>query len=224
MNMGKRILLIEDDVNLIKYIEEYLSAYDYCVETIKDFNDIHKKIFEGKNDLILLDINLPKFDGFYFLKLIRKKLNVPVIIVSSRGEEAEQIRGMDLGADDYITKPFSIGILLAKINAVLRRTSGINENVIEINKVKLYCESMELRTDNEIMPLSKNEYKLLKVFFINYEKVVTREELLEELWDEDEFVDDNTLTVNITRLKKRLKENHIQLTIETKRGVGYVLK
>jgi len=222
--MGKRILLIEDDVNLIKYIEEYLSAYDYCVETIKDFNDIHKKIFEGKNDLILLDINLPKFDGFYFLKLIRKKLNVPVIIVSSRGEEAEQIRGMDLGADDYITKPFSIGILLAKINAVLRRTSGINENVIEVNKVKLYCESMELRTDNEIMPLSKNEYKLLKVFFINYEKVVTREELLEELWDEDEFVDDNTLTVNITRLKKRLKENHIQLTIETKRGVGYVLK
>lgn len=222
--MGKRILLIEDDVNLIKYIEEYLSAYDYCVETIKDFNDIHKKIFEGKNDLILLDINLPKFDGFYFLKLIRKKLNVPVIIVSSRGEEAEQIRGMDLGADDYITKPFSIGILLAKINAVLRRTSGINENVIEVNKVKLYCEGMELRTDNESMPLSKNEYKLLKVFFINYEKVVTREELLEELWDEDEFVDDNTLTVNITRLKKRLKENHIQLTIETKRGVGYVLK
>lgn len=222
--MGKRILLIEDDVNLIKYIEEYLSAYDYCVETIKDFNDIYKKIFEERSDLILLDINLPKFDGFYFLKLIRKKLNVPVIIVSSRGEEAEQIRGMDLGADDYITKPFSIGILLAKINAVLRRTSGINENVIEINKIKLYCESMELRTDNEIMPLSKNEYKLLKVFFINYEKVVTREELLEELWDEDEFVDDNTLTVNITRLKKRLKENHIQLTIETKRGVGYVLK
>lgn len=222
--MGKRILLIEDDVNLIKYIEEYLSAYDYLVETIKDFNDIHKEIFEGKSDLILLDINLPKFDGFYFLKLIRKKLNVPVIIVSSRGEEAEQIRGIDLGADDYITKPFSIGILLAKINAVLRRTNGINENVIEVNKIKLYCESMEIRTDNETMTLSKNEYKLLKVFFINYEKVVTREELLEELWDEDEFVDDNTLTVNITRLKKRLKENHIQLTIETKRGVGYVLK
>ena len=222
--MGRRILLIEDDVNLIKYIEEYLNAYDYLVETIKDFNDIEKKIFEGKSDLILLDINLPKFDGFYFLKLIRKKLNVPVIIVSSRGEEAEQIRGIDLGADDYITKPFSIGILLAKINAVLRRANGINENVIEVNKVKLYCESMEIRTDNESMTLSKNEYKLLKVFFINYEKVVTREELLEELWDEDEFVDDNTLTVNITRLKKRLKENDIQLTIETKRGVGYVLK
>lgn len=222
--MCKRILLIEDDVNLIKYIEEYLNTYDYLVETIKDFNDVEKKIFDGKNDLILLDINLPKFDGFYFLKLIRKKLNIPVIIVSSRSEEAEQIRGIDLGADDYITKPFSIGILLAKINAVLRRTNSTNENVIEVDKIKLYCESMEIRTDNKSMPLSKNEYKLLKIFFINYEKVVTREELLEELWDEDEFVDDNTLTVNITRLKKRLKENNIQLTIETKRGVGYVLK
>ena len=222
--MCKRILLIEDDVNLIKYIEEYLNTYDYLVETIKDFNDVEKKIFEVKSDLILLDINLPKFDGFYFLKLIRKKLNIPVIIVSSRSEEAEQIRGIDLGADDYITKPFSIGILLAKINAVLRRTNSINKNVIEVNKVRLYCESMEIRTDNKSMPLSKNEYKLLKIFFINYEKVVTREELLEELWDEDEFVDDNTLTVNITRLKKRLKENDIKLTIETKRGVGYVLK
>ncbi|WMJ79774.1 response regulator transcription factor [Clostridium sp. MB40-C1] len=222
--MGRRILLIEDDVNLIKYIEEYLNAYDYVVETIKDFNNVEKKIFEGKSDLILLDINLPKFDGFYFLKLIRKKLNIPVIIVSSRSEEAEQIRGIDLGADDYITKPFSIGILLAKINAVLRRTSSVNENIIEVNKVKLYCEGMEIITDNKSMSLSKNEYKLLKIFFINYEKVVTREELLEELWDEDEFVDDNTLTVNITRLKKRIKENNIQLTIETKRGVGYVLK
>lgn len=222
--MGKRILLIEDDVNLIKYIEQYLNAYDYLVETIEDFNDIEKKIFEEKSDLILLDINLPRLDGFYFLKLIRKKLNIPVIIVSSRSEEAEQIRGIDLGADDYITKPFSMGILLAKINAVLRRTSSIKENVIEVNTVKLYCEGMELRTENKSMPLSKNEYKLLKIFFINYEKVVTREELLEELWDEDEFVDDNTLTVNVTRLKKRLKENNIKFTIETKRGVGYVLK
>ncbi|WP_142413605.1 response regulator transcription factor [Hathewaya massiliensis] len=222
--MGKRILLIEDDINLIKYIEEYLNAYDYVVETINDFNDIEKKIFNGESDLILLDINLPKFDGFYFLKLIRKKLNTPVIIVSSRGEEGEQIRGIDLGADDYITKPFSIGILLAKINAVLRRTNSTNGNIIEVNKIKLCCDSMEIRTGNGSMSLSKNEYKLLKIFFINYKKVVTREELLEELWDEDEFVDDNTLTVNITRLKKRLKEKNIQLNIETKRGVGYVLK
>ena len=131
---------------------------------------------------------------------------------------------IDLGADDYITKPFSMGILLAKINAVLRRTSNQNENIIMINNVKLLCSSMELNTDDKSIPLSKNEYKLLKIFFTNYEKVVTREELLEELWDEDEFVDDNTLTVNITRLKKMLKENGIQFVIETKRGIGYVLR
>lgn len=222
--MKKKILLIEDDIKLIKYMEEYLSAYDYSVQTIKDFNYIEEEIFQGKSDLILLDINLPKFDGFYFLKLIRKKSNIPVIIVSSRSEEGEQIRGIDLGADDYITKPFSMGILLAKINAVLRRSNSFDENVIEVKKVKLFCERMEIRTDSDSIPLSKNEIKLLKIFFINYGKVVKREELLEELWDEDEFVDDNTLTVNITRLKKRLNEKEIQLTIETKRGIGYVLR
>jgi len=222
--MKRKLLLIEDDVKLIKYMEEYLSAYDYIVETIKDFNNVEDEIYKAESDLILLDINLPKFDGFYFLKVIRKKLNTPIIIVSSRSEEGEQIRGIDLGADDYITKPFSMGILLAKINSVLRRTNSLNENIIEIKNIKLFCESMEIRVDDESIPLSRNEYKLLKIFFSNYEKVVKREELLETLWDEDEFVDDNTLTVNITRLKKRLKLKGIQLTIETKRGIGYVLR
>ncbi|SFI08281.1 MULTISPECIES: response regulator transcription factor [unclassified Bacillus (in: firmicutes)] len=222
--MKKKLLLIEDDVKLIKYMKEYLGAYDYLVETIKDFDHVEEEIYKAESDLILLDINLPKFDGFYFLKVIRKKLQTPIIIVSSRSEEGEQVRGIDLGADDYITKPFSMGILLAKINAVLRRVNNLNENMIEIKNVKLFCESMEIRVGHESIPLSKNEYKLLKIFFTNYEKVVTREELLEELWDKDEFVDDNTLTVNITRLKKRLKEKGIQLTIETKRGIGYVLK
>ncbi|WP_029169260.1 response regulator transcription factor [Clostridium cellulovorans] len=215
---------MEDDIKLIKYMEEYLSAYDYLVETIKDFNNIEEEIYIAESDLILLDINLPKFDGFYFLKVIRKKLDTPVIIVSSRSEEGEQIRGIDLGADDYITKPFSMGILLAKINAVLRRANNQNENVIEVNGIKLFCESMELKVKDKAISLSKNEYKLLKIFFSSYEKVVAREDLLETLWDDEEFVDDNTLTVNITRLKKRLKENGIQLTIETKRGVGYVLR
>lgn len=222
--MNKKLLLIEDDARLIKYMKEYLEAYDYSVETIKDFNHAEEEINKAESDLILLDINLPKFDGFYFLKVIRKKLNIPVIIVSSRSEEGEQIRGIDLGADDYITKPFSMGILLAKINAVLRRTSNQNENIMVIKNAKLLCSSMELNTDNKSISLSRNEYKLLKIFFTNYEKVVTREELLEELWDEDEFVDDNTLTVNITRLKKMLKENGIQFIIETKRGIGYVLR
>lgn len=220
----KRVLIIEDDIRLRKYIEEYLTAYEYLVVRIKDFNNVENEVIQANCDLILLDINLPKFDGFYFLKVIRKRLNTPVIIVSSRSEEGEQIRGMDLGADDYITKPFSMGILLAKINAVLRRTNSKEESIIEVKNIKLLCESMVVNQEDVSLSLSANEHKLLKMFFINYEKVVTREELLEKLWDEDEFIDDNTLTVNITRLKKKLKENNINLIIETKRGIGYVLR
>ena len=220
----RSILIIEDDRNLRKYMKEYLSAYDYEVETVEDFDNVISQVENSSYDLILLDINLPKFDGFYFLKLIRKNMKIPVIIVSSRSEEAEQIRGINLGADDYIIKPFSMGILLAKINAVLRRAYDISENIIEVKNLKLRCESMELVSGDKIITLSKNEFKLLKKFFLNYNKVIKREELLEELWDEDEFVDDNTLTVNITRLKKRLNKEEIHLTIETKRGIGYVIK
>ena len=220
----KKILIIEDDIRLRKYIKEYLNAYDYTVQIIDDFENVEQEVYKAQADLILIDINLPKFDGFYYLKVIRKNINTPVIIVSSRSQEAEQIRGIDLGADDYITKPFSIGILLAKINAVLRRTNAIETRVIEVKNVKLICEGMELEVQDKNISLSKNEYKLLKIFFLNYKKVVSREELLEELWDDDEFVDDNTLTVNITRLKKMLKENKVELVIETKRGIGYVLQ
>lgn len=219
----KKIMIIEDDMLLKKYMKEYLSAYDYDISTVENFDKTYEAVINGNYDIILLDINLPKFDGFYFLKLIRKKLNIPVIIVSARSEEGEQIRGMDLGADDYITKPFSMGILLAKINAVLRRAESSRSDFLEINNIKLVFSNMELRDSSTTISLSKNEFNILKIFFENYKSVVTREQLLNELWDEDNFVDDNTLTVNITRVKKLIKNNNIALTIETKRGIGYVL-
>lgn len=219
----KKILIIEDDALLKKYMKEYLSAYDYDISTVEDFDNIEKIVMNDVYDLILLDINLPQFDGFYFLKLIRKKINVLVIIVSARSEEGEQIRGMDLGADDYITKPFSMGILLAKINAVLRRVENSKSIIKEVNNIKLVYSNMELNDGDRVIPLTKNEFNILKIFFENHRKVVTREQLLNELWDEDEFVDDNTLTVNITRVKKLIKNNNLDLNIETKRGIGYVL-
>ena len=219
----KKILIIEDDALLKKYMKEYLNAYDYDISTVEDFDNIEKIVMNEVYDLILLDINLPKFDGFYFLKLIRKKLNVPVIIVSARSEEGEQIRGMDLGADDYITKPFSMGILLAKINAVLRRTEKSTGIISEVNDIKLVYSNMELNDGDRVISLTKNEFNILKIFFENYRRVITREQLINELWDEDEFVDDNTLTVNITRVKKLIKNNNLNLNIETKRGIGYVL-
>lgn len=218
----KKILIIEDDEKLRKYMEEYLIGYDYEVQIVENFNNVKEETLNSHADLILLDINLPKFDGFYFLKFIRNNLTIPVIIVSARSSEGEQIRGMDMGADDYVTKPFNMGILLAKINAVLRRANASKNNIIKINDITLVCESMQLKVNDKVMELSKNEYKLLKIFMSNYNKVVSREDLLEELWDDTVFVDDNTLTVNITRLKKRLEESHVKESIVTKRGVGYV--
>lgn len=219
----KKILIIEDDLKLRKYIKDFLISYNYEVKLIENFDRVEEEALSASPDLILMDINLPKFNGFYFLKNIRKKMSTPIIIISARNTEQEQIRGMDLGADDYITKPFGIEFLVAKINAVFRRIDHSGSNTIKVKDIELMCDSMSLKINDTVIDLSKNEYKLLKVFMTNYNKVVSREELLEELWDETSFVDDNTLTVNITRLKKRLKEIGANVSIVTKRGIGYVL-
>lgn len=220
----KKILIIEDDIKLRKYIKDFLISYNYEVKLIENFDRVEEEVLNVSPDLILLDINLPKFNGFYFLKNIRKKMSTPVIIISARNTEQEQIRGIDLGADDYITKPFGIELLVAKINAVFRRIDSSGSKIIKVKNIELICDSMSLKVNNEIIELSKNEYKLLKTFMTNYNKVISREELLEELWDETSFVDDNTLTVNITRLKKRLKEVGAEVYVVTKRGIGYVLQ
>lgn len=220
----KRILIIEDDIRLRKYMKDFLSSYNFQVKLISNFNRVEEDVIDTSPDLILLDINLPKFDGFYFLKKIRKNFSIPIIIISARSEEHEQIRGMDLGADDYITKPFGVELLIAKINAVLRRIDGNKDRILKVKNAELICDNMSLKIDDKILGLSKNEYRLLRSFMINYNKVISREELLEELWDETTFVDDNTLTVNITRLKKRLREIKAGVSIVTKRGIGYVLQ
>ncbi|MBX4268169.1 response regulator transcription factor [Clostridium estertheticum] len=218
-----KILIIEDDLKLKKYMQEYLNAYDYKTILLNDFDNVLEDVQHIEPNLIILDINLPTFDGFYFLKIIRNKSNVPVIIVSARSEEGEQIRGMELGADDYITKPFGMGILLAKVNAVLRRTNNVVATEdFNICGLTLNSDSMRLVFEENIVDLSKNEYKLLKLFMSNCGKVITREELLETLWDDTDFIDDNTLTVNITRVKKKLKDLGVENSIVTKRGVGYV--
>ncbi|SHH70585.1 DNA-binding response regulator, OmpR family, contains REC and winged-helix (wHTH) domain [Clostridium collagenovorans DSM 3089] len=225
-----KILLIEDDTKLKEYISEYLEAYDFKVRAIDDFNNVMNIVEQTNPNLIILDINLPKFDGFYYLRLIRKKYKTPVIILSARSDEGEQIRGMELGADDYVTKPFVIGILIAKINALLRRTNEYvdmkysneeNKNDYK-EEISLIHESMKLKYKDKVIELTKNEYKILNILLSNTGKVVTREEMLEVLWDDTVFVDDNTLTVNMTRVKKKLNDLGIENAIVTKRGVGYV--
>ncbi|MCT4592959.1 MAG: response regulator transcription factor [Anaeromicrobium sp.] len=221
----KKILIIEDDYKLIEYITEYFTAYDFNVLGVDDFKDVMGKIEWEKPDLIILDINLPKFDGIYYLRLIRKKYNIPIIILSARSEESEQIRGIELGADDYITKPFSMGILFAKVNAIFRRnTGGIMPDQINASNLVLMEKSMKLKYREKLIELTKNEYLLLKSLMKSAGEVISREELLEAIWDNESFVDDNTLTVNITRTRKKLSKLGLNDIIITKRGVGYVFE
>lgn len=217
-----RILLIEDNEQLQKYISEYLEAYNFTTHILDDYDAVLETISAYNPKLILLDINLPKFDGFYYLKLMRKHYKVPIIIISARSEESEQIRGIENGADDYITKPFSIGVLLAKINAMLRKEEEQQESIISIHGICLNENTMSVSYKEVKTELSKNEYRILRLLMKNVGQIVTREQLLEELWDDVSFVDDNTLTVNITRVKKKLMGLGLQNCIETKRGVGYV--
>ncbi|WP_027625250.1 response regulator transcription factor [Clostridium lundense] len=221
-----KILLVEDDEKLKEHIKEYLKRYDYDVITVEDYKEIEKQFDEINPDLVLLDINLPYYDGFYFCRIFRKKSINPIIIISARTEEAEQVMGIELGADDYITKPFSLQLLLVKVKACFRRSVGeyVKKNNSHVNALFLDESNYKLFYKDKEIELSKNECKLIKKLIEEKDKIVSREELLEILWDDTVFVDDNTLTVNVTRVKNKLKDIGIEDAIKTKRGIGYFLQ
>ena len=221
-----KIFLVEDDEKLKSHIKEYLERYDYEVVTVDDYKEIDNQFDVVNPDLVLLDINLPYYDGFYFCRIFRKKSKIPIIIISARTAEAEQIMGIELGADDYIAKPLSLELLLVKIRACFRRTLGEyaeNKNdIINVNGLLLDDSNFKMTYKERELELTKNELKLVKKLIENKDKIVRREELLEILWDDSVFVDDNTLTVNITRVKNKLKDIGIEDVIKTKRGIGYI--
>jgi DNA-binding response OmpR family regulator len=214
------ILIIEDNNQLRKYLKEYLQAYGFVPHFLNEYDKLPEAIAEISPKLILLDITLPMYDGFYFLRVIRKHCKIPVIILSARSDEADQIRGIEGGAHDYITKPFSAGVLIAKINALLAREST-TEEILRVGEIVLSKNAMTLSRGEKTVELSKNEFKMLALLLERAGQYVSREEMLEALWDDATFVDDNTLTVNISRVKKRLVEVGLNDGIVTKRGVGY---
>jgi DNA-binding response OmpR family regulator len=218
--MTKKILIIEDSIQLQKYLCEYLTAYEFQPHVLENYDALLEVVDTISPNLILLDINLPKFDGFYYLRMIRKHTHIPVMILSARSDEAEQIRGIEGGAHDYITKPFSIGVLMAKINALLAREQTGNGD-LNVDGLTLSKEALTLSDTLQTIELSKNEYRILTLLLERADSYVTREEILEALWDDSQFVDYNTLTVNISRVKKKLAQLHRDHRIHTKRGVGY---
>lgn len=221
-----KILIIEDDEKLREQISEVLSRQKYEVEVVTDFRLVEESFTEYNPDLVVLDINLPYFDGNYYCRIFRRYSKVPIVVTSARNSDSDQILSMELGADEYVVKPFSVQIFLAKVNAILRRTMGEyaplkDSGKLELDGIELDGSGLKLRYGSEVRELTKNEYKLLRRLMAAPGDVVSREELLEELWDDVSFVDDNTLTVNVTRVKKLLSEFFTQELIKTKRGAGY---
>lgn len=223
-----KILIIEDEEKISEMLKERLIQYGYSAVIINDFDNILGEFEIHKPDLVLLDINLPKYDGFYWCKEIRRKSNIPIIFVSARFSDMDQVLAIEKGGDDYIIKPFSFDVLLVKIKSLLRRTYGEykldEDNTIEKSGLILNKDKNIISFNNKDIELTNKEFRLLELLLKNIGKIVTREELLEELWDDVNFVDDNTLSVNITRIRKQLSKINIKDAIVTKRGIGYILE
>lgn len=219
----QKIIIVEDTEKIRNELKEFLSKYGYDVKVPEDFNNIINYIFEENPDLILLDINLPVFDGYYICRKIRSKSDVPIIIVTSRDSEMDELMSMNLGADDFITKPYNTQILLARISSILRRVNNSSSQLLTHNGLNLNLSNGSISYNNNISELTKNELKILNYLILNKEKIVSRDELMEYLWSSEAYVDDNTLSVNVTRLRKKLEEIGLKNIIETRRGLGYIL-
>lgn len=222
----QKILIIEDDEKLRDELEVFLTKNGFFVESLKVFDNVVEDILNAKADLLLLDINLPYTDGEYICREIRKTSNVPIIIVTSRDNEIDELLSLNYGADQYVTKPYNIQILLAKIVGLLKRNqnSESNPDKIECGEFILNTAGRIIEKGNKKVELTKNEYKILEYLVLYRQKVVSRDEIMDYLWESEEFVDDNTLNVNIKRLRTKLTELGLEEQIETRRGQGYLLK
>ncbi len=217
-----KILIVEDDIELREELSIFLTKNGYESYCLEDFQDPLSKMEQRKPDLILLDINLPNCNGEFLLKEMRKQSNVPVIMLTSRNTEVDEVLSMTYGADDYITKPYNPTLLLLRIEAVLKRYHHVS-HILTYQDVTINVEKGTVLREKQELILSKNEMRIL-VYLVNHQgAIVTRDELMNHLWDNMEFVDDNTLTVNINRLRGKLSEIGLYHVIETRRGLGYIL-
>lgn len=223
-----KIMLIEDDPQLCDLIKENLERYGYAVVLPEHFSNIEEEFLKINPDLVLLDINLPYYDGYYLCRSFRQKSTIPILMISARSQEMDQIMAIELGADDFITKPFTFDMLQSKVKATIRRVYGEyamkDERNICVGPLCLEEKTLSLKYQGLKVELSKNVFKLMKKLIENENSFVSREELIEEVWDSVTFVDDNTLTVNMTRIKQTLSEIGLKDLIKSKRGVGYMLQ
>jgi len=220
-----KLLLIEDDSSLYNEIKDRLLQWSYEVYGISDFSKVIQEFTEIQPDLVVIDIQLPKYDGFHWCRMIRTHSNIPIIFLSSRDHPSDMVMSMQLGADDFVQKPFHFEVLIAKIQATLRRVYNYNTEKVTF---KTWCnatvdyEKNTVTNEHGSIELSKNEIFILKLLIQQKNKIVSRDELINRLWDDKRFISDNTLTVNVNRLRKKLDEIELGRFIETKVGQGYI--
>lgn len=219
------IMLIEDDDIMRSELSSFLAKYGYHVIAPKDFQNILNEINKSDADLLLLDINLPSWDGFYICREVRKTSVIPIIVVTSRDSSADELLSLNLGADDFVTKPFDTQILLARIAAILKRSQGAQDeaHVLIYDNLTVNLANGTIQCNGETEEITRNEIRILTCLIQNRGKIVSRDDLMRYMWSMDSFVDDNNLSVNIARLRKKLADMGAGQCIDTRRGLGYMM-
>ena len=220
-----KIMLVEDDPVIRQMIKKMLEQWGYQVFAVEDFMEVLTLFVKEEPQLVLMDIGLPLFNGYHWCQEIRKIATVPIMFLSSRDQAMDIVMAINMGGDDYVTKPFDNNVFLAKVQGLLRRSYefGTDQNLLEHRGVILNLKSMDLMYNGQVITLTKNEFQILRVLFERAGSIVEREDLMKELWNSDFFIDDNTLSVNVARLRKKLEETGLKNFIETKKGIGYGL-
>ena len=221
-----RILIVEDDMMIAASLKKHIEGWGFEVKCAENFQNITEEFLRFEPHLILLDIILPFYNGYHWCSEIRKVSKVPILFLSSASDNMNIVMAMNMGGDDFVTKPFDIYVLMAKIQAILRRTYDFGEktSVLEHKGATLHTSNATMTYREQKLELTKNDYKILQCLMENKGKVVSRETLMERLWATDSFVDENTLTVNVNRLRKKLDGIGLHDFIETKKGMGYIIE
>ena len=220
-----KILLVEDDAVIRQQVKKMLEQWGFEVIAVEDFMQVLTIFVKEEPHLVLMDIGLPLFNGYHWCQEIRKISKVPIMFLSSRDQAMDIVMAINMGGDDFVTKPFDNNVLLAKVQGLLRRSYefGTDQSLLEYHGVILNLKSMDMVYEGEVITLTKNEFQILRVLFEHSGSIVSRDDLMKELWNSDFFIDDNTLSVNIARLRKKLEDAGLKSFIETKKGIGYGL-
>ena len=221
-----RILIVEDDETIAGIMKEHLAKWDYEVKIVENFKNVMEDFAAFDPHIVLMDVGLPFYNGYHWCTQIRNVSKVPVIFISSMSDNMNIVMAMNMGGDDFITKPFDINVMTAKIQAMLRRTYSFSEktNIIEHMGVVLNLNNQIVTYEEKNVELTKNEFRIIQTLMENVGKCISRDDIIEALWENETFIDDNTLTVNVTRLRKKLSEIAVDDFEKTRKGKGYIIE